>query len=70
MQGAEYMTRRAEYRKTKEEALFKKVIQWAEPATKKFSPKYKRNTLIGGVLGVFLFLVYLYFKENLSLSDE
>jgi len=52
------------------EKNFVKVIQWAEPATKKFSPKYKRNTLIGGVLGVFLFLVYLYFKENLSLSDE
>jgi hypothetical protein len=30
MQGAEYMTRRAEYRKSKEEALFKKVIEWAE----------------------------------------
>lgn len=30
MKGVEYMTRRAEYRKTKEEALFKKVIEWAE----------------------------------------
>jgi hypothetical protein len=30
MKGAEYMTRRAEYRKTTEEALFKKVIEWAE----------------------------------------
>jgi len=29
MKGAEYMTRRAEYRKSKEEALFKKVIEWA-----------------------------------------
>ena len=30
MKGAEYMTRRAEYRKATEEALFTKVIQWAE----------------------------------------
>ncbi len=30
MKGAEYMTRRAEYRKSKEEALFKKVIEWAQ----------------------------------------
>ncbi len=30
MKGAEYMTRRAEYRKSKEGALFKKVIEWAE----------------------------------------
>ncbi len=29
MKGAEYMTRRAEYRKTKEEVLFQKVIEWA-----------------------------------------
>jgi len=29
MKGAEYMTRRAEYRKSKEMALFKKVIEWA-----------------------------------------
>ncbi len=29
MQGAEYMTRRAEYRKTKEEPLFHKVVEWA-----------------------------------------
>ena len=29
MKGAEYMTKRAEYRKSKEEALFKKVIEWA-----------------------------------------
>ena len=30
MKGAEYMTKRAEYRKTKEEALFKRVIEWAQ----------------------------------------
>jgi hypothetical protein len=30
MQGAEYMTRRAEYRKSSEETLFKKVIEWAK----------------------------------------
>lgn len=29
MQGVEFMVRRAEYRKTKEEHLFAKVIQWA-----------------------------------------
>ena len=29
MKGAEYMTRRAEYRKIKEEPLFQKVIEWA-----------------------------------------
>ena len=29
MKGAEYMTRRAEYRKIKEEPLFNKVIEWA-----------------------------------------
>ena len=29
MKGAEYMTRRAEYRKTKEGALFQKVVEWA-----------------------------------------
>ncbi|MCK4421216.1 hypothetical protein KAW48_05400 [candidate division WOR-3 bacterium] len=52
------------------ERNFIKVLQLAEPATKKFSPRYKLNTLIGGMLGVFLFLVYLYFKGNLSLSDE
>ncbi len=30
MQGAEYMTKRAEYRKSNEEPLFKKVIEWAQ----------------------------------------
>jgi hypothetical protein len=29
VKGAEYMTRRAEYRKSKEGALFQKVIEWA-----------------------------------------
>ncbi len=29
MQGAEFMIKRAEYRKIKEEHLFDKVIQWA-----------------------------------------
>ena len=29
MQGAEYMIKRAEYRKIKEAHLFEKVIQWA-----------------------------------------
>ena len=29
MKGAEYMTRRAKYRKTTEESLFTKVIEWA-----------------------------------------
>ena len=30
MKGAEYMTRRAEYRKTTEASLFTRVIAWAE----------------------------------------
>ena len=30
MKGAEFMIKRAEYRKIKEEHLFKKVIQWAD----------------------------------------
>jgi hypothetical protein len=30
MLGAKHMIRRAEYRKAKESALFKKVIEWAE----------------------------------------
>ena len=30
MKGAVYMTKRAEYRKTKEEPLFEKVIEWAK----------------------------------------
>lgn len=29
MKGAVYMTKRAEYRKSKEEVLFQKVIEWA-----------------------------------------
>ncbi len=29
MQGAEFMIKRAEYRKTKEASLFERVIQWA-----------------------------------------
>ena len=29
MKGAEYMTRRAEYRKTTEESLFTRTIEWA-----------------------------------------
>ncbi len=29
MKGAIYMTKRAEYRKTKEKPLFEKVIEWA-----------------------------------------
>ncbi len=32
MQGMEFMIKRAEYRKEKEEHLFKKVIEWAKQA--------------------------------------
>ncbi len=52
------------------EANILKVVEWAEPAIKKYSPKYSKNSLMGGILGILIFLIYLYYKEELSLTDE
>jgi len=52
------------------EANILKVVEWAEPAIKKYSPKYSINTLLGGTLGVIIFLIFIYYKEEPSLSDE
>jgi capsular polysaccharide biosynthesis protein len=56
--------------KLSSEAKILKVVEWAEPATKKCYPKYSKNSLIGGILGTIIFLIFVYYKEELSLSDE
>jgi len=58
------------YLKLTTQSDFIKVLNYAEPATIPCGPRKKLNALLGGFIGIIFALIYIYFKDNLTLSDE
>ncbi len=59
-----------DYLKLTTNKKFIRVLNYAEPATIPYFPRKKLNALAAGILGIMLYLLYVYFKDQLSLEDE